>query len=167
MSNNISIIDLSRFLIAYFNSIGEEITPLKLQKLLYYIQAWNLVYLNDSLFAEEAEAWVNGPVYRKVYDAYKESGSEPLKINTSVDKNIENYQSELLSKLNLNTDQKELLDAVIKKYGLMPTFQLVYLTHSESPWNIARERFAPFEPSSEKITYESMKSYYSKLIEQN
>jgi uncharacterized phage-associated protein len=167
MAKNINIFQICKFLIAYFNSIGEELTHLKLQKLLYYIQAWHLVYKNDPLFSEEPEAWVNGPVYKNVYDFYKDKGSGPLTIELPEGKNHEEYPNELLNEIGLDEEQKELIDAVIKKYGLMPTFQLVYLTHSENPWNEAREKLSPFEPSNSKITLSSMKSYYSKLINKN
>lgn len=50
------------------------ITPLKLQKLLYYAQAWSLVFRGKALFYEDIEAWVHGPVIPLVYQRYKHHG---------------------------------------------------------------------------------------------
>lgn len=41
-------------------------TTWKLQKLVYYSQAWSLVWDDDVLFPEEIEAWANGPVVREL-----------------------------------------------------------------------------------------------------
>lgn len=50
---------------------GDRLSLLKLQKLLYYAQAWALVYLKKSLFEEDFEAWSHGPVLPSVWDQYK------------------------------------------------------------------------------------------------
>jgi uncharacterized phage-associated protein len=44
-----------------------DITNLKLQKLLYYCQAWSLVFTGQALFAERIEAWVHGPVVPSIF----------------------------------------------------------------------------------------------------
>ncbi len=45
-----------------------EITPLALQKLLYFTQGFQKAFTDDFLFEEDCEAWVHGPVYRNVYE---------------------------------------------------------------------------------------------------
>ncbi len=55
-----------------------EITPLALQKLLYYSQGFNKAFSNVFLFSEDCEAWVHGPVYRYVYDKYRSFGCDPI-----------------------------------------------------------------------------------------
>ena len=47
-----------------------EITPLALQKLLYYSQAFCKLFTDSYLFEEDCEAWVHGPVYRCIYENY-------------------------------------------------------------------------------------------------
>lgn len=69
MSNlpSVNVKDFADYLVKRYQVEGECITPAKLQKLLYYIQAWHLVHTNGHpLFVDEPEAWVNGPVYSAV-----------------------------------------------------------------------------------------------------
>src|ERR1017187_8862366 len=47
-----------------------EITNLKLQKLLYYAQAWHLVLHEEAIFDESIEAWVHGPVVPEIFRMY-------------------------------------------------------------------------------------------------
>jgi uncharacterized phage-associated protein len=49
-----------------------EMTNLKLQKLLYYCQAWYLAFLGKPLFGERIEAWIHGPVVPPVFGSFKE-----------------------------------------------------------------------------------------------
>ncbi|MCB0280610.1 MAG: DUF4065 domain-containing protein [Calditrichaeota bacterium] len=155
-NKKVDILDLSRFLITYCKNNEIELNQLKLQKLLYYIQAWHLVYFNnDLIFDDVPEAWVNGPVYRKVYDVYKPSVYRDLTKSDKVEE---------LTTIDLNDEQIKFLESIMDHYGLMPHEKLVFLTHAEKPWNQAREGLSIFEYSNEKITHESMKSYYSSLI---
>ena len=51
---------------------GETITPLKLQKLLYAVQGWNLVFNGKVMYGERIEAWAHGPVVAQIYNEFKE-----------------------------------------------------------------------------------------------
>ena len=54
---------------------GMTVSPLKLQKMLYYIQAWMMVFFDHQLlFEDNPQAWVNGPVYPQVYDRLRSIG---------------------------------------------------------------------------------------------
>ena len=46
-------------------------TTMKLQKLIYYSQAWSLVWDEKPLFAERIEAWANGPVCPDLYNLHR------------------------------------------------------------------------------------------------
>jgi uncharacterized phage-associated protein len=162
----VKIKDLTDFVISYFNNEGTKITPLKLQKILYYIQAWHLVFFDKNpFFDEQPEAWVNGPVYRSVYGRFKDVwfSESKLKIDESPDeeKNLNKY----LDKLSITNEQKEFVSAVLRKYGVRSAEQLVYMTHIEEPWNKARNGIGPFERCSNKITFESMYEYYKQRTE--
>ena len=52
--------------IHYLLSKNNEITPLALQKLLYYVQGFYFAFKKDYIFSSDCEAWVHGPVYRDV-----------------------------------------------------------------------------------------------------
>jgi len=62
---------LSTYLIAKSNLAGDGLTNKKLQKLLYYVKAWGLVYFEDGIIDDDFQAWVHGPVCSEVYNAYK------------------------------------------------------------------------------------------------
>jgi uncharacterized phage-associated protein len=166
LGNKCDIIDLTKFIICYFKENGIRINHLKLQKILYYIQAWHLVYFDKNpLFYEEPEAWVNGPVYRKVY-AFLKSKSPSLtkKENISI---IKIKFSSLKDKLNLEKEQYEFLDAIFNYYGSMSHEKLVFMTHWELPWKDARKDIGPFDNSTNKITHDSMYNYFNKKLEIN
>lgn len=80
---NISV--MSHYIILFCNNLGVTINPLKLQKLLYYVQAWHISKFNkEILFDTLPEAWVNGPVYREVYDNFKSTFFKNENIYTSL-----------------------------------------------------------------------------------
>ena len=66
----ITISDIADYFITKNHEYGDYITNLKLQKLVYYAQAWYLAFLDKPLFDEDFEAWVHGPVNRDLYDRY-------------------------------------------------------------------------------------------------
>jgi uncharacterized phage-associated protein len=131
-------------------ALGEpsEITNLKLQKLLYYAQAWHLVFHNKVLFRERIEAWVHGPVVPEIFRMYKH-----LKWNPIPDSGA------CIDSKHISDHLKE----VWKTYGKFTATQLEMLTHREDPWKQARAGLPPDVSSSSEITTESMKAYYSSL----
>ena len=72
--NKVALNKMSEYVILFCQNLGVTISPIKLQKLLYYIQSWHIAKLDkELLFDSLPEAWVNGPVYRDVYNCYKDS----------------------------------------------------------------------------------------------
>ena len=101
---------------------------LKLQKLLYYAKAWNLV-LNkkNNLFDDEFQAWVYGPVSPTAWQYFKDFDfSTPHREITE-----EKFE-------NITEKEKEVLDMVWDVYGKFDGKYLVNLTHTEEPWLKAR-----------------------------
>lgn len=163
-----SLLDVARYTVLRLQQMGLSISPLKLQKLLYYIQAWHLAYFdNHSLFEEEPEAWVNGPVYREIYDLYKNLGIydqiTPQYLGLNED-TLASEVKELHNRMDLDQEQWNFLEAVYNHYGVMDHDRLVMLTHSEKPWNEARKGIPPFVYSDNKISKDSMYQYYSALL---
>lgn len=155
---------LVNFVIAYCNIHGFTITPMKLQKILYYVQAWYLVkYDKELLFEELPQAWVNGPVYRSVYNQYKDTfyRSTPLILKEikevgKDEKILERYKNDL----NLEEEQVDIINIILKHYSPLDESKLVLMTHADSPWNIAREGYGEFDRCEEVITAESMFDCY-------
>jgi uncharacterized phage-associated protein len=131
-------------------SVG-SVTPLKLQKLLYYAQAWSLVFRGEMLFCEDIEAWVHGPVVPSIYRQYKQ-----YSYNILPEENLINE---------LKTEEVEVLNIVLRNYGKKSGRFLEELTHSEYPWLKAREGFRTNQLSDRKISIRDMKNYYIQFVD--
>lgn len=129
-----------------------EITPLALQKLLYFAQGFYKAFNNEYLFSDECEAWVHGPVYRNVYDRYKNRGYNPI------DDNISEYDDFELSKT-----EKEILDSIIVNFGCFSGKILEKMTHTETPWRITRSGLGDHEGSNRVIKKELISEYFSQI----
>ncbi|MEB7436562.1 type II toxin-antitoxin system antitoxin SocA domain-containing protein [Mammaliicoccus sciuri] len=133
----------------------QSMSPKKLQKMLYYAQAWcvtlnneNKENIDNKLFDDKFQAWVHGPVIPKVYQEYKEFGYKDIpKINDNV---------------TLSEDIENLLEQVLQVYGDYSGNELENISHQEDPWRDARGTHSPLESCNEIITEESMFNYYIK-----
>lgn len=153
---------------------GLTISPLKLQKLLYYQQAWHMVYFgrDNTLFAEAPHAWVNGPVYPVIYHEYKDKVPgmcDHLKASDFVPEytDCQTKIKSLIADMGLTADEIELSDRVIMLYGSKSQNQLIFLTHSEKPWSEQREGLAPYAYSDKEISLDTMYNYYKERYDRN
>ena len=155
------------YIIAYCLNNDIEVNHLKIQKLLYYIQAWHLVYFDKKLiFEEKPEAWVNGPVYRSVYNLLKDKGKpyEALKMKDSTpEKNSEKFEH-VKKGLNFSNEHNDFLNSIMNYYGIMSHEKLIFLTHKEKPWNEARQGLGNFDYSTTPISTDTMYEYYSNFL---
>lgn len=155
---------MSEYVVLFCQNLGVPISPLKLQKLLYYIQSWHIAKSNkEILFSTLPEAWVNGPVYREVYDSYKSVFFRNENIVTDLDEiSLSEKLLQAQTELNVTDDQLKLINAVLSSYGKLSDERLVLMTHSERPWNEAREGLSPIDRSDKKLSVESMFQYFNK-----
>jgi uncharacterized phage-associated protein len=128
---------------------------LKLQKLLYYSEAYHLAYFDQSLIDEQFQAWLHGPVCRKVYNELK--GESILYSDISFDGKSEPAK-EILE--NLNSNQIELLNDVLKELSTWRAFELERATHREVPWIEARKGYGPADRCDVIISKETMRIFY-------
>nr|WP_320119751.1 type II toxin-antitoxin system antitoxin SocA domain-containing protein [uncultured Marinifilum sp.] len=162
MFPKVDIKQLSHYLIDFFRYKEDVITNKKLQKLLYYIQAWHLVYFDGALlFDDQPQAWVHGPVYSDIYHEYKHNNGRPLS-NSDDEITLDELNAQL-HMLELTDQQNEFLDECLKYYGTKTAFQLEVMTHTEDPWVEARRGYGANEPSTREISIDTMRNYYSKL----
>ena len=152
----ISIFDIAIcFLKIVDRDSGSTITPLKLQKILYYTQGWYLAINGKELFKEDFEAWAHGPANPGIYDKYKKYGRDSI-----------DYPNES-PKIN-----KEILDflyTIWNTYGIYDGKYLETLTHSEAPWIEARKRgnCQDGDSCNEIITKDSMKEFFKLKMMEN
>lgn len=133
----------------------EEVTPLMLQKLLYYIQGLSFALNRKEMFSEDCEAWVHGPVYRKVYDLFKEFQYNPIEDpRFSVFDGAEKV---------LRDEDVRVIHLVADTFGSLNGKMLEYITHHEDPWCSAREGIDADIPSDELIQKESISRYFTDL----
>lgn len=137
----------------YFISRSDDenpMTPLKLQKLCYYAQAWSLVWDNKELFPDDFQAWIHGPANYDLYCKYK-----CLRTISDIDSNYNINSFEL--------EQLETLDAVWDAYGKFSGKYLEQLTHEEEPWIKTRGDLPAGMASDRVIDKNIIKKYYSNL----
>lgn len=149
---------------------GLTISPLKLQKLLYYVQAWYMVFYGKGKvpFSDKPQAWVNGPVYPEVYYAYKDKTAnmcDHLQASDFCEGAPEEAMRELADRL--HGLDFELLESVILLYGSKSQNDLIFITHSETPWVEAREGLKPFERSNKELSLDTMREYYKERHDRN
>lgn len=127
-NKNNDILDNSYYMIKLFLDNDEEITNLKLQKLMYFVEAYYMVKNLDQseLFSSNWNAWNYGPVNKVLYKHYKKFGSMPISLN----------DAELEEGRNLPSKNKEYITKVYNIFHNFSAFELVTLTHLDgSPWS--------------------------------
>lgn len=102
--------------------VGDIISHLKLQKLLYYAQGFYLAIEGKRLFTENIYAWQHGPVVEELWYEYKKYGSAPIPVPDEIDFDI------------FTNDEQELLDEVYSVFGQYSAWRLKDMTHGEPPW---------------------------------
>lgn len=139
-------IDIAKYLLYKANQDGEVITNLKMQKLLYYAQAWYLVNFKRPLFEDKIEAWSFGPVIKSVYQKYKEFIHMPIIYYDKKGKILKKFSKK----------DQEFLNEFYNKFINYTAHDLVSLSHSEEPFIEA------YKSSPNIISLERMKDFYSK-----
>lgn len=125
--------ELAKYIVSKFPG---KVTPMKLQKLLYYCYAWQLV-TNEKQFQASFEAWPHGPVDPEIYKEYKSYGRNPITESDSQQIN------------------EPLIDFVLDSYGVYSAIELSKTTHEEKPWKM-------FKATGEVISDKVLTEYYSK-----
>jgi uncharacterized phage-associated protein len=134
---------------AYILAKHGPLSAMKLQKLVYYAQAWSTVWDDKPLFPERIEAWANGPVVRELYDLHR--GQFEVRDWPRGDA------------ASLDDEQRSTVDAVLEYYGPRNAQALSDMTHSEDLWRVAREGLPDGVRGTREITLASMSEYYGSL----
>ena len=132
----------------YFLNLGDrdnvEISPMKIQKLVYYAHGWNLGFTGEPLIDEQVECWRYGPVIDTLFHAFKQYGSDPITAPAvsyrSVVVTSEGNRKERLEKFIPRIDEedlsKTLIDVVWETYGKLSAIKLSNMTHEKGgPWH--------------------------------
>lgn len=126
---------------------GSWMDAMRLQKLLYYVQAWHLAVTGEPLFSEQIKAWKDGPVIPQVWHARK-------------DLDTRRPSAQDVEHVHLDNLASDLIDLVLATYGSMSGEELSALTHVERPWLEARGDLPEDAISRQPVSTEAMTSYY-------
>lgn len=126
------------------------LSSFRLQRILYWVLAWSLVWDGEPMFEEEIEAWASGPVFPDLYAKHKGS--------YTADTSTFGGDSSLLTE-----DNKDTVDKVFAHYGAFPVYSLSDIAMRETPWLNARKGVPVMERSTRKISLADMLDYYSEL----
>ena len=126
----------------WFLSNNQNITNLKLQKLLYYAQGTFLAMTDSPLFQDDILKWRHGPVVPSVYEQYRSFGDRKIS-NTTQPPQIADIDIFLLNK-------------VCELFGGHSAWQLSEMTHNERPWMVTE--------TNETIENSIIKDYFKKNI---
>jgi uncharacterized phage-associated protein len=127
---------------------GDAITHLKVQKLLYFAEAWHQVTNGEDLLKEQFEAWAHGPVVREVYSRLADKGWQAL---APIDPPPPEFPQKTV----------EVLELVVDLYDQFSAKQLEEMTHSDKPWIDARGNLAPEARCSNVIPKPAIKAYFA------
>ncbi|MBQ4293221.1 MAG: DUF4065 domain-containing protein [Lachnospiraceae bacterium] len=134
-----------------------EITPLALQKLLYFMQGLSYALLNAPFYPEDCEAWAHGPVVRPVYELLRDFCFDPTE---------DPRFSVLEGGEALAEDKQKILLLTLKGFGRYNPRVLELLTHRESPWRKAREGLLPGDPGYRYLRKEDIRECFLELNKQ-
>ena len=148
----VAALDVAKYLILLAKSEEEPecLSPMQLQKLLYYTQGWSLAIRGKPLFEERIEAWAYGPVVPEVFRAFKQFGDGQI-------------NPEWASDENLTEGQKRFIQSVWKEYKRFSAIGLSEMTHREAPWRDARKGLSAGARSMRPITRKAMKEYFEAM----
>ncbi|WOE32747.1 MULTISPECIES: Panacea domain-containing protein [unclassified Acinetobacter] len=136
--------DIANYIVWYVNRNAEnplcELTPLKLQKILYYIASTYFKKTGTRLFSEHIQKWQYGPVVKEVYHEFKGFGfhhiSKPKASLTICDSGTFSISRKEYDPLELSGDNEftNIANKIISTYAPWKAFDLVELTHTEEAW---------------------------------
>jgi uncharacterized phage-associated protein len=144
-SEPVSVFDVAKYVLKKTGPIS----TMKLQKLVYYCQAWSLVWDEKPLFPEEIQAWADGPV---VYELWK-SHRGKFQIGPS---GLPKGSADRLC-----GEQRETIDAVVGGYGKLSGLQMSIMAHNEEPWKQARKGLPDGASCSRVIDLDVMQEFYT------
>lgn len=145
--------------IVFANYILKHYGPmshLKLQKLLFYCDAYCMAFFGEELLSDKFEAWVHGPVCRKVFNEMKGSSLLYSDMSYSPINGIDedSYFNDL------SIDVRDLLNDVLSTLTQWSGIELERATHRELPWIEARRGYGEADKCHVEISKETTRRFY-------
>ena len=140
-------ITVANYIIEYSNKNMKPVSNLKLQKLLYYVQAAFLVEFSRPAFSNDIRAWKYGPVVESVYHMFKIYANDSIK----------HCNNDITSDMISCEDDEKLIKSVVDSYVDYSPIEIMLKTHQEVPWIESNEL-----KKGSIIDNDAIKEFYSK-----
>ena len=121
-----NVLDICKYILAYYKKNNASLSNLKMQKILYFLQAEFLVSKDTPCFSDPIIAWGCGPVVIQAYNQYKIYGGTLIP-----NYNIEDDVSHLFYE-----EDKELIDGILEATFKYSSVQLTHITINQAPWKM-------------------------------
>ena len=155
-----NVLDVCRYVINYSNDKDYGISNLKLQKVLYFIQAYFLISTPEQCFRERIEAWDFGPVVPEAYREYKQFGSSNIpNVSYYVEMDFDDFWKSKVKKYRnevISDGDKRRIEAVVDRFSDYSATDLVGITHNQAPW---MDAYVPNR--NNEITPQAIKEYFN------
>lgn len=129
----ISALDIAIYVIGKYWKVGQPITNLKLQKIMYYIQGYSFRLLRGELYSEKIYRWPYGPVVPEVYFYFNE-----YRNNSLPEPSYDQFQ-DAIDAIKSDKIALEIIDRIIEASYSLSAAQMVAKTHGEAPWREAKD----------------------------
>ena len=141
--------------VQYILSECNDITNLALQKSLYYVQGFMKAFNDIFMFEEDCEAWVHGPVYKEVYQRFSNFGYGAINEDSEI-----KFDSSCFT-----TEEKLVIDRVIRHLACYSGKVLELFTHLEEPWVKTRGNLPRNINSNRIIEKDLIEDYFKAVCE--
>lgn len=128
----------------YLKKVSNDMSEMRMHKLMYFLQRESLIELNTVLFDESFHGWKFGPVLKSVRSAYMEARQKNTIPFFQVDNDV-------------SKEAKKLVDAVLRRYGDMSAWKLSALSHDEFSWILSRKGLKPNETGDVELNLNAMR----------
>ena len=136
-------LDVAKYIIAYCKKNHKPVSNLKLQKILYFVQAQFLVEEGEPCFYNKIEAWELGPVVPDVYHHYKAYGSNPIVLFKD-------------GNFGISFHDRQVINQIVDLCNRHTVSELIDFTHRQTPWIQAQE-----QGYNTQITNDSIRKFFS------
>lgn len=140
-----------------FREGRSDMSPMKAQKILFYVHGWHLATRGEPAIDKPFEVWQYGPVVEEVYSALKKYKGGPITGYIPEDSTGK--------PLVIHSECEDIytsIDIAWEKYIGIPAVNLSAMTHEPgSPWDLAKNRGLNIIPN------DTIREYFVRLAQHN
>lgn len=142
-NNEYNYQDVANYIIEYCDDQNYSLTNLRLQKLMYFVQAFAYSKIGRYAISDDFEAWAYGPVIPDLYREYSHNGSAQIKSDqikehydakVRYDKEKKGFHFNFINSKRIDINLQKVVKEVIETFADKNDFYLVRLSHEIGPW---------------------------------